>query len=125
MGDEESSGRECLTSPRYCHMQQLRSLPPRLQYEIDTHCIVVNQVLFAEAGGSGGDCGRCVARMRMQRKYLDQICDLYEDFHVVRTPLLNEEVRGHTKLRAFSRFLTERYDPNVPLPGELSKGCAA
>lgn len=43
----------------------------------------------------------------MQDKYVNQIWDLYEDFHVVLMPLLNHEVRGATKLEAFSNYLVD------------------
>ena len=78
-------------------------------------------MLFPDAT-NGSACGRCSARTRMQAKYLEQIGDLYDDFHVVRTPLLNEEIRGPQKLAAFSEFLVKPYDPAVPLPAILH-GC--
>lgn len=48
----------------------------------------------------------------MQRKYLDSIIELYgEDFNIVKVPLETEEIRGVEKLKRFSNYLTQPFQP--------------
>lgn len=66
------------------------------------------QVIFPEAAlGSK----LLESRVRMQQKYIDQFYDLYEDFHIVKMPLLEEEVRGVDALKDFSKNLMTVYVP--------------
>lgn len=48
----------------------------------------------------------------MQQRYLEQFHELYEDFHIVKMPLLEDEVRGVDALRAFSANLLSPYVPD-------------
>jgi arsenite-transporting ATPase len=46
----------------------------------------------------------------MQQKYITQIEDLYEDFHVIKLPLLEHEVRGKDDLEEFAKLLCISYE---------------
>ena len=76
--------------------------------EIDIHNIVINQVLFPDPAQN---CTKCKARRKMQDKYLTQIQEIYDDFHLVVNPQLDNEVRGLDNLRLFGKLLFNGYTP--------------
>ena len=93
----------CVCIPEFLSLYETERMIQELaSYGIDTHCIVVNQLLYPRRDSV---CEQCNARRRMQKKYLDQIEELYDEFNVVKMPLLVEEVRGKEKLERFSEML--------------------
>ncbi|KAG5485374.1 hypothetical protein LSCM4_06010 [Leishmania orientalis] len=82
-----------------------------MKYNIGCDSIVVNQLVLKPS--SEPPCRMCAARQKIQARYLEQIDLLYEDFHVVKMPLLSDEVRGVPALKTFARFLKEPYSADT------------
>jgi len=119
----------CVCIPEFLSIFETERLVQELsKFGIDSHNIVVNQVLFpekdAEELGQWLDenraslpkeaqeiCAKLMARKKMQDKYIGQCFDLYgDDFNVTLMPLLDYEVRGVDKLKEFSENLINPID---------------
>jgi arsenite-transporting ATPase len=98
----------CVCIPEFLSLYETERLIQELaEFDMDAHNIVINQVLFTEQVCQSK---LLMARVRMQEKYIKQYEDLYEDFHIVKTPLLEQEVRGIDRLRNFAKNLTAPYN---------------
>ncbi|KAJ0113538.1 hypothetical protein Patl1_00337 [Pistacia atlantica] len=101
----------CVCIPEFLSLYETERLVQELtKFEIDTHNIIINQVLFDE---EDVESKLLRARMRMQQKYLDQFYMLYDDFHITKLPLLPQEVTGVEALQSFSPQFVTPYQPST------------
>lgn len=119
----------CVCIPEFLSIYETERLVQELsKFGIDSHNIVINQVLFPEKDAEELSewfesnkhslpreameiCSKMMCRKKMQDKYIGQCFDLYgDDFHVVLQPLLDYEVRGADRLETFSESLINPVD---------------
>merc|ERR1712023_580071 len=73
--DPEATSFVCVCIPEFLSLYETERLLQQLaKFQIDSHTIIVNQILYPERPGN---CNLCHARESMQRKYLDQLEMLY------------------------------------------------
>ncbi|GFP98514.1 ATPase asna1 homolog [Phtheirospermum japonicum] len=101
----------CVCIPEFLSLYETERLVQELtKFEIDTHNIIINQVIYDE---EVVESKLLKARMRMQQKYLDQFYMLYDDFHITKLPLLPQEVCGVEALKAFSGNFISPYQQSI------------
>ncbi|XP_076908269.1 ATPase GET3A-like [Bidens hawaiensis] len=101
----------CVCIPEFLSLYETERLVQELtKFEIESHNIIINQVLFDE---EGVESKLLKARMKMQQKYLDQFYMLYDDFNITKLPLLPEEVCGVEALKAFSQHFRKPYEQTI------------
>jgi len=93
----------CVCIPEFLSVYETERLVQELnKFHIDVDNIIINQVLVPE---EGSNCKLCLARVKMQNKYIDLISSLYRRFHIIQLPLQEHEIRGIEDLKTFSNFL--------------------
>eukprot|EP01024_Parvocaulis_polyphysoides_P030385 TRINITY_DN27593_c0_g2_i2.p1 TRINITY_DN27593_c0_g2~~TRINITY_DN27593_c0_g2_i2.p1 ORF type:complete len:273 (-),score=67.79 TRINITY_DN27593_c0_g2_i2:1396-2169(-) len=114
--DPERTTFVCVCIPEFLSLYETERLVQELyRFEMDVRNIIINQILYDD----GGNSKLLKARICMQQKYLEQFHDLYdEDFHLVKLPLLEQEVRGTDAVKEFSKNLITPYKPPKQLPDD-------
>ena len=75
----------CVAIPEFLSLWETERLVQELaKSEIDVNTVIVNQVIYPGPADAGSPL--LGARVNMQKKYLEQFEDLYEDFHLASAP---------------------------------------
>jgi len=90
--DPELTTFVCVCIAEFLSLYETERLIQELaKINIDSRNIVVNRLVPCE---NAHNCKVCKAQTSLQQKYLEQIEDLYCDFHITKIPLFETEVRG-------------------------------
>ncbi|CDF37865.1 unnamed protein product [Chondrus crispus] len=98
----------CVCIPEFLSVFETERLVQEVgKFGISVNNIVVNQIIRPEDIAEKDDAESLYnARLAMQRKYMEQIVELYgEDFHITAMPLLSGEVRGKERLIEYSDLM--------------------
>ena len=93
----------CVTLPKFSPLWETERLVEFLtEQEIETHTLVVNQVMEIEEGCT---CKKCLGLYEAQRKILSDIHEAYDDFRILHVPELDTEIKGLDAILKFSELL--------------------
>lgn len=98
----------CVCIPEFLSVCETERLVQEVgKFGITVNNIVVNQIIRPEDIAEKDRAESLYnARLAMQKKYMEQIVELYgEDFHITAMPLLSGEVRGKERLSEFSDLM--------------------
>lgn len=97
----------CVCIPEFLSVFETERLVQEVaKFGITVSNIVVNQIIRPEDIAEKDRAESLYnARLAMQKKYMEQIVELYgEDFHITAMPLLSGEVRGKERLSEYSNL---------------------
>lgn len=99
----------CVTLPKFSPLWETERLVEFLtEQEIETHTLIVNQVMEKEEGCT---CKKCNAQYAAQQKILDDIHEAYDDFRILHVPEMDTEIKGLDAVLKFAELLKPLVSP--------------
>eukprot|EP00171_Calliarthron_tuberculosum_P016234 IDg16234t1 len=105
--DHEKTTFICVAIAEFLSVYETERLVQQLcEMDINVRNVLVNQLMNPEEKDI---ISVLSARSKMQKKYLEQIGELYpvQEFHITQMPLLPMEVRGVDALKAYGKIAVE------------------